>query len=164
MEYKSPKARKKPFSPFVVRLLREKLMAFSLRHLTSPPDAKSRRIATAALPQKRGLPGCLSLAPTRAPHTTRPSPSASPGRPVPLQPNAGHRPGLPPPWGHPSPSATACPGFPPSGRHPPPSPAPSETGGETRGGSGSGGTIPSSLPPPAAEWGRGRRERSGGEG
>lgn len=63
MEYKSPKARKKPFSPFVARLLREKLMAFSLRHLTSPPDAKSRRIATAALPQKRGLPGCVSLAP-----------------------------------------------------------------------------------------------------
>uniref|UniRef100_A0A8C5TP14 Alpha-catulin n=1 Tax=Malurus cyaneus samueli TaxID=2593467 RepID=A0A8C5TP14_9PASS len=134
-------------------------MAFSLRHLIGPPDAKSRRIVTAALPKKWPL-GCLSLAPTPASQTSRPGPPFPGSAPAGTAAAQGPTPArTPASSGHPSPSATAWSGFPARAGTLPPAPAPSETGGETPGGSGGGGTSPGSLPPPAAGWGGGLRER-----
>lgn len=122
MEYKSPKARSL-FSPSLVRLLREKLTAFSLRHLISPPDAVSRRIVTAALPKKRAAPRLPLPGPdTGAPHfptdTSLPAPAgaaAAQGR-SPARTAAS--------VGPPEPLSHRLLQLPPSGRDPPPVPRP----------------------------------------
>lgn len=120
-----------------------------LRHLISPPDAKSRRIVTAAAPKKRAAPRL----PLPGPHTGAPHFPTEPSLPAPA--GAAAAPGLSPAGtaacsGPPEPLSHRLLRLPPSGRDTPSAPAPSETGQETPGGSGGGGTGPGSLRPPAA--------------